>query len=53
MDEAKGEETLDRNLTLRVLTVNFAAIHTSSMVNYVHGFFLHSNLALTNIYIYI
>ena len=46
MDEAKGEETSDRNLTLRVLTVNFAAIHTSSMVNdfYVHGFL---NLALT------
>ena len=33
MDEAKGEEATDRNLTLRILTINFAAIHTSSMVS--------------------
>ena len=33
MDEAKGEEATDRNLTLRILTVNFAAVHTSSRVS--------------------
>jgi hypothetical protein len=33
MDEASGEEMSTRNLTLRILTVNFAAIHTSSMVH--------------------
>ena len=33
MDDAKGEETTDYNLTLRILSVNFAAIHASSMVN--------------------
>jgi len=33
MDEAKDEETTDRNLTLRILAMNFGAIHTSSMVN--------------------
>jgi len=38
MDEAKGEETTDRNLSLRILTVNFAAIHTSSMT-FVHAFY--------------
>ena len=32
MDEATGEEALTRNLTLRILVVNFAAIHTSTMV---------------------
>jgi len=32
MDEAKGEEQSVRNLTLRVLIINFAAIHTTSMV---------------------
>ncbi|KAF9528910.1 cytochrome P450, partial [Crepidotus variabilis] len=31
MDTAKGEETTDWFLTSRILTVNFAAIHTSSM----------------------
>ncbi|KIM39577.1 hypothetical protein M413DRAFT_447055 [Hebeloma cylindrosporum] len=31
MDEAKDEETTDWYLTSRILTVNFAAIHTSSM----------------------
>ncbi|CAL1702998.1 unnamed protein product [Somion occarium] len=31
MDEAKGEEREVRALVLRILTVNFAAIHTSSM----------------------
>ena len=33
MDEAKGIEATDRYLTQRILTVNFAAIHTSSMVH--------------------
>jgi hypothetical protein len=32
MDEATGEETSTRSLTRRILTVNFAAIHTSTMV---------------------
>ncbi|KAF8075266.1 cytochrome P450 [Lyophyllum atratum] len=31
MDEAKGEEATLRSLTRRILTVNFAAIHTSTM----------------------
>ncbi|KAF5379456.1 hypothetical protein D9615_006552 [Tricholomella constricta] len=31
MDEAKGEEASIRGLTRRILTVNFAAIHTSTM----------------------
>jgi len=30
MDNARGDEKSPRNLTLRVLTVNFAAIHTTS-----------------------
>jgi len=38
MDEAKGEEATDRNLTLRVMTINFAAIHTSSMT-FLHAFY--------------
>ena len=33
MDEAEGEEKDTRNLVCRILTVNFAAIHTSSMVS--------------------
>ena len=37
MDEAKDEETTDWYLTSRILTVNFAAIHTSSMVCCVHN----------------
>jgi hypothetical protein len=32
MDNARGEEKSPRNLTLRVLLVNFAAIHLTSMV---------------------
>lgn len=32
MEEAVGEEREPRLLTLRILTVSFAAIHTSSMV---------------------
>ena len=36
MDEAKGEEATDWYLTSRILTVNFAAIHTSSMVRRFH-----------------
>jgi len=31
MDNARGDEKFPWNLTLRVLTVNFAAIHTTSM----------------------
>jgi len=31
MDDAEGEERSVRSLTMRVLTINFAAIHTSSM----------------------
>lgn len=31
MEEAKGDEQSDRNLALRVLALNFAAIHTTSM----------------------
>jgi len=38
MDEAKGEETTDRNLTLRILIINFTAIHTSS-TTFVHAFY--------------
>ncbi|KAG5651328.1 hypothetical protein H0H81_009081 [Sphagnurus paluster] len=38
MDEAKGDETSSRNLTLRILTVNFAAIHTSTMT-FCHALF--------------
>ena len=32
MDDADAEEQADRALVLRILTVNFAAIHTSSHV---------------------
>ncbi|KAF8574248.1 cytochrome P450 [Ramaria rubella] len=31
MEEAKGEQRTTRNLTLRILGMNFAAIHTTSM----------------------
>jgi hypothetical protein len=33
MEDAIGEERDPRNLTLRILEVNFAAIHTTSMVS--------------------
>ena len=33
METAKAEEQTIENLTRKVLVVNFAAIHTSSMVN--------------------
>lgn len=33
MEAAQGEEQTIENLTRRILVVNFAAIHTSSMVN--------------------
>jgi hypothetical protein len=33
MEDALGEEKDPRNLSLRVLAVNFAAIHTTSMVS--------------------
>ena len=33
MDGADEEESSDRNLTLRMMTINFAAIHTSSTVS--------------------
>ena len=36
MEDAIGEEKDPRNLTLRVLVVNFAAIHTTSRVSYPH-----------------
>jgi hypothetical protein len=32
MDEAKGEERTLRGLTLRILAINFAAIHTTAMI---------------------
>ncbi|EGN93634.1 hypothetical protein SERLA73DRAFT_189361 [Serpula lacrymans var. lacrymans S7.3] len=38
MDEAKGEEQTARLLTMRILTINFAAIHTSSM-SFTHALF--------------
>ncbi|KAF8959647.1 cytochrome P450 [Flammula alnicola] len=38
LDEAKGEEATDWYLTSRILTVNFAAIHTSSMT-FTHAFY--------------
>ncbi|RDB27628.1 Ent-kaurene oxidase [Hypsizygus marmoreus] len=38
MDEAEGDETTLRNLTLRILTINFAAIHTSTMA-FTHALF--------------
>ena len=34
MEDAIGEEKEPRSLTLRVLAVNFAAIHTTSMVSH-------------------
>ena len=43
MEDAVGEEKEPHNLTLRVLSVNFAAIHTTSRVSYLH---LTSYLAL-------
>ena len=33
MEDAVGEERDPRNLTLRILAINFAAIHTTSMVS--------------------
>jgi len=36
MDEAKGEEQSIRNLTLRLLTLNFASLHTTS-TTFAHG----------------
>lgn len=39
MEEANADEQDVRSLTLRVLTVNFAAIHTSSMARFL---ILHS-----------
>jgi hypothetical protein len=36
MDEAEGKETTDWYFTLRIMTANFVAIHTSSMVCCVH-----------------
>lgn len=33
MDAAEGEETSLRSLTRRILTINFAAIHTSTMAS--------------------
>ena len=38
MDEAKGKEATDWYLTSRILTVNFTAIHTSSMVCRVYNY---------------
>jgi len=38
MDEAKGKEATDWYLTSRILTINFAAIHTSSMVCRFHNY---------------
>jgi hypothetical protein len=38
MDEAKDEEATDWYLTSRIMTVNFTAIHTSSMVCRVHNY---------------
>jgi hypothetical protein len=34
MDDAVGEEKEPRNLTLRILATNFAAIHTTSTVGH-------------------
>lgn len=34
MDEAEGEQRSVLALTQRILSLNFAAIHTSSMVDY-------------------
>jgi len=34
MEDAVGEEKDPRNLTIRILAVNFAAIHTTSRVSY-------------------
>ncbi|EGN99661.1 hypothetical protein SERLA73DRAFT_159877 [Serpula lacrymans var. lacrymans S7.3] len=38
MDEAEGEECSVQNLTRRMLTINFSAIHTSS-INFTHALF--------------
>jgi hypothetical protein len=38
MDEAKDEEATDWYLTSRIMTVNFTAIHTSSMVCRFHNY---------------
>lgn len=40
MDDAEGEEKAVRALVMRILTVNFAAIHTSSMVCFVSIYIL-------------
>jgi len=33
VDEAKDDETSARNLAIRILTINFASIHTSTMAS--------------------
>jgi hypothetical protein len=38
MDEAKDEEATDWYLTSRIMTTNFAAIHTTSMVCRFHNY---------------
>ncbi|KAF8159223.1 cytochrome P450 [Crassisporium funariophilum] len=38
MDDAEGEEATLKNLSMRILTINFAAIHTSSMT-FLHAFY--------------
>jgi cytochrome P450 len=45
MEDAVGEEKDPRNLTLRILATNFAAIHTTSMVS--RFFLMCIQLALT------
>jgi succinate dehydrogenase flavin-adding protein (antitoxin of CptAB toxin-antitoxin module) len=37
MDQAEGEEKEDRALLDRVLTLNFSAIHSSSLVSSQHS----------------
>jgi len=37
MDYARGDEKSYRNLTLRILLVNFTAIHTTTMVSILLG----------------
>lgn len=47
MDEAEGEEKAIRSLVLRILTVNFASIHTTSMVRQASLHLIHSYLNLS------
>lgn len=48
MDKARGEEQSIRNLTLRILTLNFAAIHTTTMV-YAYALLAYMSFSLMDL----